>query len=205
MVKARDDIPDLIKEVNRYTATVLNQGSIRVAEEIVKELQFLGPSWTGLYSNSWQIKVGNQSTTGTRRAGEPKPVKGPKLNVQQIRQGRSTRDTIQIEITNLARSKGYAQDTRLGRFRRGKARTKNIGQEPRTLKGKNSLDFDPTSRLKPQDYRGFTPGSGNPGGFSSQTAPLNWFQTYTEGGKLQRRVDLTLNSSTKKAKGKFLK
>ena len=205
MIKARDDIPDLIKEVNRYTATVLNQGSIRVAEEIVKELQFLGPSWTGRYSNSWQIRVGKEKSTGTRRPGEPKPLKGPKMNVKSIREGRSTRNTIQIEITNLARSKGYAQDTRLGRFKRGKAGNKNIGDKPRTQKGQRSLEFDPTSRLQPEDYRGFNAGSGNPGGFSSQTAPLNWFQTYTDGGKLERTVELTLNSSVKKAKGKFLK
>ena len=205
MPRSNNEIPDLKKEVNRWTASLLNKTLPLATEEVVAQLQHLGPSWTGRYSNSWQIRVGKEKSTGTRRPGEPKRVKAPKMNVKSIREGRLTRDTIEYEITNLARSKGYAQDTRLGRFRRGKAGNKNIGDKPRTQKGQRSLEFDPTSRLQPEDYRGFKAGTGKSSGFSSQTAPLNWFQTYLEGGKLKDTLELTLNSSLKKFKGKHLK
>ena len=47
------------KKIDRYTTSVLN-GQLTGAEEVVKLLQFRGPSWTGRYSNSWQIRVGNE-------------------------------------------------------------------------------------------------------------------------------------------------
>ena len=67
----------MIKKLQRYTANKLN-GALVGAEEVVKLLQFKGPSWTGRYSNSWQIRVGNEKTTGTRKPGNPQPVKAPK-------------------------------------------------------------------------------------------------------------------------------
>ena len=51
------------KRINRYTANRLN-GALVGVEEVVKLLQFKGPSWTGLYSNSWQIRVGKEKRTG---------------------------------------------------------------------------------------------------------------------------------------------
>ena len=201
MARSRNELPELQAELTKFTSAIVNQGMGGAAERTVRTLQLIGPSWTGLYSNSWQIEILNKKSTGTRRRGEAKPIKSPKIHGNSLKATKS----VKCSIVNLARSRGYAQDERLGRFRRGKAGNKNIGDKPRTQKGQRSLQFDPTSRLQPEDYRGFNPGTGNPGGFSSQTAPLNWFQTYTDGGKLERRVELTLNSSVKKAKGKFLK
>ena len=130
------------KRITRYTANRLN-GALVGAEEVVKLLQFRGPSWTGRYSNSWQIRVGNQKTTGTRNAGEPKPVKAPRMKVKKIREGQK-KGFIEVEISNLARSAPYAEDKKLGRFRRGKVVGKGgvkvIGNQPRTAKGKSKFE-----------------------------------------------------------------
>ena len=85
MAKPKNDIPDLKKEVSRWTATVLNKGVLPSAEDVVRELQFKGPSWTGLYSNSWQIEISGKKSTGTRRRGEAKPIKSPKINARNLR------------------------------------------------------------------------------------------------------------------------
>tara|TARA_B100001093_G_C26501109_1_gene873354 strand:+ start:41 stop:658 length:618 start_codon:yes stop_codon:yes gene_type:complete len=205
MARNKNDLPDLAKEVTRWTATVLNEGVLPGAEDLVRELQFKGPSWTGLYSNSWQIQVGNEKATGTRRQGEPKPIKAPKLNVKSIRQGRISKDEIKIEIRNLARSRGYAQDEKIGRFRRGKAGTKVIGNEPKTLLGKSVGKFEQSgSGRKGLTKRGDI-GGGTPGVLSSRTAPLDWFKTFKDGGVLDQIIKLELGKATKKGKKRFLK
>ena len=206
MAKPKNDIPDLKKEVTRWTATVLNEGVLPSAEDVVRELQFKGPSWTGRYSNSWQIQVGNQKSTGTRRPGEPKPIKVPKLNVKSIREGRISKDEIKIQIRNLARSKEYAQDEKLGRFRRGKVKrpVKNIGQEPRTSLGKAKFEQTPAGRGGGLTKRGDI-GGGDPQYLSSRTAPLDWFKTFTKGGTLDQTIKLELGKAVKKGKRRFLK
>tara|TARA_R100001480_G_scaffold150509_1_gene151223 strand:- start:27 stop:638 length:612 start_codon:yes stop_codon:yes gene_type:complete len=203
MARNKNELPDLAKEVNRYTATVINKGVLPIAEEVVKELQFKGPSWTGLYSNSWQIEISGKKSTGTRRPGEPKPVKAPKLDVKSIRSGRSSRDTVELRITNLARSRVYAQDEREGRFRRGKVGNKIIGSEPKTSLGKSKFEQSGSGRTG-VTKRGAI-GGGNPGVLSGRTAPLDWFKTYKDGGFLQQTIKLELNKSIKKARGKKLK
>jgi len=204
MARNKNELPDLAKEVNRYTATVLNKGVLPGVEEVVKELQFLGPSWTGVYSNSWQIQVGDEKSTGTRRPGEPKAVKAPKMNVKSIRLGRVSRDEIKIEIRNLRqkRIKGYAEDTIEGRFRRGKVRNKVIGIEPRTSLGKSK--FEQVNQGRVIGFRGDI-GGGKDSGISSRTAELDWLPKYLKGGSLQQTIKLELNKGVKKIKGKKLK
>jgi len=207
MVKPKNDIPDLKKEISRWTATVLNEGVLPSAEDVVRELQFKGPSWTGRYSNSWQIQVGNQKSTGTRRPGNPKPVKAPKMNVRSIREGKISKDEIRIQIRNLAESKEYAQDEKLGRFRRGKVSgkggIKDIGKEPRTSSGKAKFEERSAGRgglTKRGDI-----GGGDPQYLSSRTAPLDWFKTFTKAGTLDQTIKLELGKAVKKGKRRFLK
>ena len=201
MVKPKNDIPDLKKEVSRWTATVLNEGVLPSAEDLVRELQFKGPSWTGRYSNSWQIQVGNEKSTGTRRPGEPKPIKAPKLNVKSIREGRISKDEIKIQIRNLARSKEYAQDEKLGRFRKGQVRNKFITNEPKYSTGKSKLKE--TGNMANSGRKGITRrgdiGGGSNLSQSSRTAPLDWFPTYVKGGRLPKVVKIELDRSIKQA------
>ena len=203
MAKPTNQIPDLTKEVTRWTATVLNEGVLPGVEDLVRELQFKGPSWTGRYSNSWQIQVGNEKSTGTRRPGEPKPIKAPKINVRSIREGRISKDEIRIQIRNLARSRKYAQDEKLGRFHRGFAGRKEIGDEPSTKLGKNKFEQSGSGR-KGLVKRGDI-GGGKPGVLSGRTAPLDWFKTFKDGGVLDQIVDLELGKGVKKGKKRFLR
>ena len=182
------------KRITRYTANRLN-GALVGAEEVVKLLQFRGPSWTGRYSNSWQIRVGNQKTTGTRNAGEPKPVKAPRMNVKKIREGQK-KGFIEVEISNLARSAPYAEDKKLGRFRRGKVGSKIIGNEPRTGSGKNKFQQSGSGR-KGLTKRGNI-GGGTPGVLSGRTAELDWLSKTLKGGKLKQLLKLEFKKGKSK-------
>jgi hypothetical protein len=177
------------KRINRYTANKLN-GALLGVEDVVKLLQYKGPSWTGLYSNSWQIRVGNEKTTGTRRQGNAQPVKAPKMTPKKIKQAQK-RGFIEWEISNLARSAPYAEDRKLGRFRRGKAGTKVIGNEPRTALGLSKFKQSGSGRknilTKRKDI-----GGGTPGVLSGTTAEpnLDWLPQTLKGGELKQKLRL---------------
>ena len=171
---------------------------------MVSRLQQAGPSWTGRYSNSWQIEVAGVKSTGTRNPGEPKPVKSPKIKLADARKNRVSKNEIKLEIRNLARSRGYAQDEKEGRFRRGKAGTKKIGVEPRTKLGKRPGKFTETTTGRVIGFRGDI-GGGKPGVISSRTAPLDWFDTFKDGGELKRIIKIEVDKNNKRNKGKKLK
>ena len=202
MARADKELSDLQRQIKQHAVDILQKGVIPGAEDVIKELQFHGPSWTGVYSNSWQIEIAGQKGTGTRRGGEPKPVKGPKLTLAQVRRAASSSGQVDLEIRNLRqkRIKGYAEDTIEGRFTRGEKGGKKIGQEPRTQKGRDSLIPLNDGRLT-EGFRGDL-GGGKPSGFSSATAELDWLPTYLSGGSLKQTLDLAINRAVKQSKSK---
>ena len=182
----------LLKDLNKLKIFTAYSGPAKIAEETVVQLQKEGPAWTGLYSNSWQIEIEGQKSTGTRRAGNPQPVKAPILSLGSINKISKKTESI-INISNLARSKPYAQDQILGRFRRGKVKNKTIGNEPKFSTGREKQIFGNSGR-KTLSKRGDL-GGGKPDGVSSSTAEPDWFKTFTEGGKLQKIVKNELDKS----------
>ena len=174
------------KRITRYTANRLN-GALVGVEEVVKLLQYKGPSWTGLYSNSWQIRVGKEKRTGTRRAGNAQPVQSPKMTIKTIKRAQK-RGFIEWEISNLARSAPYAEDKKLGRFRRGFVGRKEIGDKPRSNLGQSHLRPSGSGR-KGLTKRGDI-GGGTPGVISSRTAELDWLPKTLKGGELKGKLRL---------------
>ena len=204
MAKPNNEIPELSKDIKRVHINSVNKLLPFIGEEVVRKLQQAGPSWTGRYSNSWQIEVAGVKSTGTRNPGEPKPVKSPKIKLADARKNRVSKNEIKLEIRNLARSRGYAKDEKEGRFRRGKAGTKKIGVEPRTKLGKRPGKFTETTTGRVIGFRGDI-GGGKPGVISSRTAPLDWFDTFKDGGELKRIIKIEVDKNNKRNKGKKLK
>ena len=204
MAKPRNEFPELSKDIKRVHINSVNKLLPFIGEEVVRKLQQAGPSWTGRYSNSWQIEVAGVKSTGTRNPGEPKPVKSPKIKLADARKNRVSKNEIKLEIRNLARSRGYAQDEREGRFRRGKAGTKKIGVEPRTQLGKRQEKFDQTTTGRVIGFRGDI-GGGKPGIISSRTAKLDWFKTFQKAGELERIIKIEVDKNNRRNKGKKLK
>ena len=204
MAKPRNEFPELSKDIKRVHINSVNKLLPFIGEEVVRKLQQAGPSWTGRYSNSWQIEVAGVKSTGTRNPGEPTHVKSPKIKLADARKNRVSKNEIKLEIRNLARIRGYAQDEREGRFRRGKAGTKKIGVEPRTQLGKRQEKFDQTTTGRVIGFRGDI-GGGKPGIISSRTAKLDWFKTFQKAGELERIIKIEVDKNNRRNKGKKLK
>ena len=179
---AKNTTKKLINELERVFGVLIYESPVKAAERVVTELQQEGPIWTGKYANSWQIEA-----AGTRRAGNAQPVKSPKMTPKKIKQAQK-RGFIEWEISNLARSAPYAEDKKLGRFRRGKAGSKVIGNEPRTALGQSKFQQSGSGR-KGLTKRGDT-GGGTPGILSGKTAELDWLPKTLKGGELKGKLRL---------------
>jgi len=208
MGKGSKELSELDKEITRFATNFLNNGVVRGAEDIVKGLQNAGPSWTGRYSNSWQIEIAGVQRKGTQREGMPKPIEFPDFTEKDVKQLMSEKNVIEYEIRNLSRRAEYAEDKKLGRFRTGqfnKPRRKFVTDQPKTAKGRAAIQsFSNLNQGRLQeDLRGSL--GGRSGGYSRATAPLDWLPTYLNGGKLKQTIDLAVKKATRKSKGKHLK
>ena len=203
---ARNDFMKLAKDLDMVFASAVSFGPIRAAHRTIRELQQEGPSWTGRFSNSWQIETPDgRSFKGTGQPGEPKPLPVPALTGRQAVKASLAKDRVVFTISNFSDYVAEATDlvesgwfrptekpeTALGRskFREGD------GGRPRTA----DATFDPdtgtrsssTSKQLPS-YRGLI-GGGPADRESSATADLDWFATYVEGGKVDRAVKIEMD------------
>lgn len=172
-----------LEEIDRITVSALYHSRAVAAENVVKDLQKLGPGWTGKFSNSWQIETPTASSGGTGAEGSPQPVKAPRVS------GRDVRTKLlgsPFKLENTAPYADIACDLKPGTFRDpGTDAIKPIARGRRS----GGLRGEPWPK-------GSGPGGSGP---HRATAELDWFVTYTNGGSLQRTVDRAM----KKAEADF--
>lgn len=193
---AKNDFMKLAKKLDMVAASAVSFGPIRAAHRTVRELQQEGPSWTGRFSNSWQIETSDGRTfKGTGGPGEPKPLPVPALTGRQALKATLAKDRAVFTISNFSDYVGEATDlveaewfrpterpeTALGRskFREGD------GGRPRREGGEGTDMQVPT-------YRGLI-GGGPDDRESSATADLDWFASYVESGKVDRAVKIEMD------------
>lgn len=193
---AKNDFMKLAKKLDMVAASAVSFGPIRAAHRTVRELQQEGPSWTGRFSNSWQIEASDgRSFKGTGAPGEPKPLPVPALTGRQALKATLAKDRTVFTISNFSDYQAEATDlveaewfrpterpeTALGRskFREGD------GGRPRREGGEGTDMQVPT-------YRGLI-GGGPDDRESSATADLDWFATYVESGKVDRAVKIEMD------------
>tara|TARA_A100001201_G_scaffold3008_1_gene7214 strand:+ start:1444 stop:2046 length:603 start_codon:yes stop_codon:yes gene_type:complete len=193
---AKNDFMKLAKKLDMVAASAVSFGPIRAAHRTIRELQQEGPSWTGRFSNSWQIETSDgRSFKGTGGPGEPKPLPVPALTGRQALKATLAKDRVVFTISNFSDYVAEATDlveaewfrpterpeTALGRskFREGD------GGRPRREGGEGTDMQVPT-------YRGLI-GGGPDDRESSATADLDWFATYVESGKVDRAVKIEMD------------
>lgn len=179
----------LINDVGRFYTSVYN-GAKRSAERVVDELQQEGPSWTGRFSNSWQISEGRTRVSGDGQPGEPRPLQFPAAPTGGPRQFTKS-DVIVFSILNVSPYRDLAMDKIEGVFERPKD-----AQIPQTQLGLSKWDPVDQGR-KPNSKRGQT-GGGNPNSSSSRTAILDWYTNYVDSGKIQRVIQTELSASVQR-------
>jgi|TARA_R100000482_G_scaffold11562_1_gene3442 hypothetical protein len=167
-------------------------GAIRAAERTVRELQQDGPSWTGKFSNSWQI-TGPQGQTvkGNGAAGEPRPLKfmegpftGPQALRTLFRTGVTTNKVV-FTVSNFSPWAGEATDLVESRFYRPTP-------EPQTRLGLSKWERSGQRRPSRQHprYEIF----GGDTGDASRTAPKDWFTKYVTGGRLDKSITVEMDN-----------
>lgn len=177
----------LIKDADRFYASVYN-GVKRSAEKVVDELQQAGPSWTGKFSNSWEIREGQKTVSGGGVQGEPKQLTFPPLAVTNTRLFKST-DSIVFSIFNTSSYRDLALDKKEGTFRRPTAL-------PQTELGQRKFFEVNQGRVNPS--KRWEVGGGSLKSSSSRTANQDWYSDYISSGKIQRILKNELDSSVRR-------
>jgi len=179
---------NLLDELDRIAATTIYNGPKRAAERIVTELQQAGPSWTGKFSNSWQIQTPTRLVKGTGQAGEPKPLSTPSLRGREVSISFASKDSVVFTISNFSPHALEAIDAvEHDRSYYAQRRT----AEPTTQLGLSKWEV--TGPRSDSSYRGQT-GGGKQGSNSSRTAPLDWFARYAS-AQLDRAIKIEMDSA----------
>ena len=195
----RNPFKKILRDVNMAATVIAFDGPLDAAEKIVEELQDAGPSWSGRYSNSWEIETNGKIIRGNGNKGNPRKIKSPRFSQSEMNKLAKAGQDIPINITNFSPDKGYAQDQLIGRFRRGKVKRtgKIIGDAPYSRTGRQKLKQVGAGRGG--ETLRYEIGGGDSKYVSSRTAKENWFGTYNKGGQLQKTIKVLMNKAVARA------
>lgn len=184
---AFNNLKNLVRQLDEVAATTIYNGPKSCAERVVRELQQSGPSWSGRFSNSWQIDTPTRATKGDGVAGEPRPVFTPPITGREATTSFITKNSVVFKISNFSPHALEAIDA-VEHDRRYWTRPT---PQPTTQLGLSKWQVFNEGRQN-VSYRGQTSGGG--AGSSSRTAPLDWFSTYAS-ANLGRAVQIEMDSA----------
>ena len=190
MARSKNGLPTFIKELDRWAASAAFTGPINAAQKTVDELQQAGPIWTGEYANSWVIKGAGKTASGTKKPGPPQQIKLPKPSGQAITKAVLGKKQIVYNLTNVAKHRVYAEDEKVGRFKR-------ITPTPEAQGGKW---VQTTSGRKEGELLRPDIGGGSEKGVSSRTADPDWLTTFKKGGQLNKIIKIEINKAIQQVK-----
>jgi hypothetical protein len=178
---------NFLDELDRIAATTVYNGPKRAAERVVQELQQAGPSWTGRFSNSWQIQTPTRLVKGSGQAGEPVPLSTPSLRGREVSKSFISKDSVVFTISNFSPHTLEAIDA----VEHDRTYWRRPTPEPTTQLGKRKWEV--SGPRKNVSYRGQI-GGGSEGSNSSRTADLDWFAAYAS-AQLDRAVQIEMDSA----------
>lgn len=186
---AKNELTKLIETLDRVGSSIVVSGPSRAAKRTIKELQREGPSWTGRFSNSYQIETPDGRVfKGDGQPGEPRPIKLPVgllTGRQNIRGSLPLKDRAVTTISNFSDYVAEATDLVESKFLRPTP-------QPTTSLGRRKLQESSEGRFEKPNYRGDY-GGGEPGEGSGATADLDWLPSYVEGGSVDRAVRIEMD------------
>lgn len=184
---------ELAEELDRLGGSIALIGPTLAAERVVREVQQAGPSWTGKFSNSWQIEgPQGQLVKGDGQPGEPRPVEFTSTPFTG-RQAAATlfrttvlKDKVVYRISNFSPYAAEATDESMGAFIRPT-------RLPQTELGKRKFEETDTGRVNPS--KRWDIGGGAATSSSSRTADQDWLANYAGGGYLPRAVQISMDAA----------
>jgi len=184
---AKNELPKLFKELDRVFSSLTVSGPTRAAKRTISELQQEGPSWTGKFSNSWQIETADGRVyKGDGQPGEPRPIKLPAgllTGRQNLKASLPLKDRAVTTISNFSEYTAEATDLVESAFIRPTPL-------PETKLGRRKFREGDGGRDQPS-FRGLIGGVEDRE--SSATADLDWLASYIEGGRLDRAVRIEID------------
>lgn len=178
----------LVRQLDEVAATTVYNGPKACAERVVRELQQAGPSWSGQFSNSWEISTPTRTTSGDGGPGEPRPVYTPPITGREAATSFLSRNSVVFRIGNTSPHALEAIDAvEHGREYWSRRRS----AQPETQLGRRKWEVSPETRQN-ASYRGQLGGAGE--GNSTRTAPLDWFATYAN-ANLGRAVQIEMDAA----------
>lgn len=185
----------MFRDIDRDVSSLTLLGAIKAAERTVEELQKEGPSWTGQFSNSWQITgPQGQQIKGDGRPGEPRPLKfptapftGPQAAATLLRIN-LLKNKVVFTVSNFSPWAGQATDLLEDSFYRPT-------KQPQTQLGLSKWQVSSAGRSNPT-FRGSiaSPIGKTDTGGASRTAELDWFTTYATSGRLDKSLTIEMDN-----------
>ena len=173
---------NFVKDVKKYISDEVRVYTNRVARESTKEvmngLAEAGPVWSGEFRDSWVAEGKGAKTKGGKVGAYPYSLWNvPKLSITLKELKRAKR----IEIRNTAEHAAIAMDKKPGIFQI-KDKEGRFITNITPIKNKSGY-FKRGTRVS--GLRGdIEGGSGN----NRSTAPLDWYETFNSGGKLDQAL-----------------
>jgi len=186
VTRGKSELGLLVQNLEILVTGVLSIGIKSSAEKIVSDLQKAGPSWTGSFSNSYQVATSSGVTGGTGQPGEARPI-----NVLVLTGRELLLDGVKYTISNTSPHADVALDLV------SRSDFERPSEEPQTAQGMAAWKESDQGRTKPS-LRGEI-GGGDTRGKSSSTAPSDWYDRYLKGAGIQKTIKLEMDRAFQRA------
>lgn len=188
MARRRNEVMRMFEKIEAGFFAPFILGAAQSAQGVVKELQTLGPAWSGSFANSWEIASESKVSSGSGAPGAPQSILAPILTPQEYKY----KPQIKYYIANKSPYADYALDIKEGRFfvpQNDPIRNAAAASGKTIRTGSRSLD---------PHKRGDIFGSG--GGQATSSAELDWYATYVQGGRFDRTISLYMDQAMRKVR-----
>jgi hypothetical protein len=177
MARRRNGFIQLAEKLESVFLAPFILGVAQSAQAVVKDLQELGPAWSGTFSNSWEIASASKVTSGTGATGAPQRLLAPILTVDEFK----LKPELKYYIANKAPHADVALDLVESSYRYPgfePIKTAQRGNRVSGIRGDLSIGSGPNRR----------------------TAQLDWYTTYVRGGNIDKRISTYMDQALRNVK-----
>ena len=177
MAKARNNFMQLAKNLESAFLAPFILGVAQSAQGVVKELQDAGPSWSGEFSNSWEIATASKVASGSGAPGAPQRLLAPVLTTDEFK----FKPELKYYIANKAPHADVALD---------------LVESTYIYPG-----FEPLKKAESGKRVSGIRGDLNIGeGSNRRTAPRDWYATYVQGGRIDKTISTYMDQALRSVK-----
>ena len=184
----RNGFHKLAEDLDMIGSSGVVNGPLAAARRIISELQQEGPSWTGEFSNSWQVQtLDGRSYSGDGQSGEPRPVRIPLLTGRQAFKTVFNKDKVVYTISNFSPYALEAADLVESNF------SANLASAPTPQTQLGRSKWERSGKTRPDGNHKRYEINGPKKGSASRTAKPNWLTSYVNAGRLDAAVQVEMD------------